>query len=88
MSATQAVDPFSRRFELAQADQDLLRAYRMVNRFVDDLAYTSDFERLYQMYQDAGNHGSKHEVFRRLLTLRKAGLLPRLFTPTDQPAGS
>jgi hypothetical protein len=72
-------NPFQEEIELAKPDRDLIQAYRAVNRSVDDLAYTPDFDQVYEMYRRAGNTGEKHEVFRRLLILRKSGLLPRLF---------
>ena len=74
-------DPFKERYEFSKTDEDLINAYRAVNRTVDDLAYTDDFERMYKIYQSAGHQESRHEVFRQLLLLRKSGLLPRLFRP-------
>jgi hypothetical protein len=74
-------NPFQEEIELQKSDQDLIRAYRAVNRSVDDLAYTPDFDRVYDLFVQAGNQAEKHEVFRRLLILRKSGLLPRLFRP-------
>jgi hypothetical protein len=79
-------NPFVEQIELPVADQDLIRAYRDVGRSVDDLAYTQDFDRLYQAYAGAGHRSEKHEVFRRLLILRKSGLLPRLFRASGDPA--
>ena len=73
------LSPFQEEIELTQSDKDLIQAYRQVNRSVDDLAYTSDFEKLHELYSQAGHHTEKHDVFRRLLLLRKSGLLPRLF---------
>lgn len=78
--------PFLEEISLSKSDEDLIRVYREVGRSVDDLAYTGDFEKLYAMYTAAGNTGDKHEVFRRLLILRKSGLLPRLFRPSAEPA--
>lgn len=72
-------DPFADRVELPTADLDLLRAYEQIGRSVDELAYTPDFDRLYELYLQHGHEAPKHEVFRRLLLLRKSGLLPRLF---------
>lgn len=78
-----ADNPFQEEIELEQSDRDLIQAYRTVNRSVDDLAYTGDFDHLYDLFRQAGNQGEKHEVFRRLLILRKSGLLPRLFRSTE-----
>jgi hypothetical protein len=72
---------FSEQFELSEADKALLRAYEQTGRSVDQLAYTAEFEKLYQSLQEDGFDWEKQEVFRRLLVLRKAGLLPRLFRP-------
>ncbi len=80
MSDQLTESPFHDEFPLSPADEDLIRVYRRVNRSVDDLAYTPDFDRLYELYKEAGHQLSKHEVFRRLLTLRKSALLPRLFS--------
>jgi hypothetical protein len=77
-------DPFREKIDLSKADEDLIRAYRMVSRSVDDLAYTPDFDHLYELYTEAGHQVDRHEVFRRLLILRKSGLLPRLFRPSEQ----
>lgn len=76
---TTPADIFTESYPLSDADRALARIYGEIGRSVDELAYTPEFDQLYQHYQDAGHQGSKHEVFRRLLTLRKAGLLPRLF---------
>ena len=81
-------DEFVEQFELPKADQDLIRSYAAVGRTVDDLAYTDDFEHLYRLYTQSGHAAPKHEVFRRLLVLRKSGLLPRLFRPTEQAAAA
>lgn len=65
--------------KLSEADKALARIYEDVGRTVDELAYTPEFDELYRKYMDAGFNLKPHEVFRRLLVLRKAGLLPRLF---------
>jgi hypothetical protein len=77
--AQNADDIFVERFDLPKADQDLIEAYRVIGRTVDDLAYTQEFDQLYELYKKAGHDAEKHEVFRRLLVLRKSGLLPRMF---------
>lgn len=79
-------DPFAEEIDLSKADEDLIRAYREVGRSVDDLAYTPEFDRLVELYTHAGHGADKSQVFRRLLILRKSGLLPRLFRPTGEPA--
>lgn len=79
-------NPFVEEIDLSKSDGDLIRAYRAVGRTVDDLAYTDDFDRLYELYTQGGNAADKHQVFKRLLILRKSGLLPRLFRQTEEPA--
>ena len=79
-------NPFVEVIDLPKADEDLIRAYREIGRSVDDLAYTAEFDRLYDVFVQAGHHMGKHEVFRRLLILRKSGLLPRMFRPAGEPA--
>lgn len=64
---------------LPDSDQELMRLYEKAGRSVDELAYTPDFDALFDGYRNAGFPGDKSAVFRRLLVLRKAGLLPRLF---------
>lgn len=78
--------PFIEDINLAQADADLILAYREIGRSVDDLAYTPEFDRLFDLYSQAGHAEDKHQVFRRLLILRKSGLLPRLFRPVEPAA--
>ncbi|MDB5297984.1 MAG: hypothetical protein JWO31_3967 [Phycisphaerales bacterium] len=72
-------DPFVAVIDLPKADADLIDAYRSVGRTVDDLAYTEEFDRLFEQYQRAGHQATRSDVFRRLLVLRKSGLLPRMF---------
>ena len=79
-------DNFLEEITLPKADEDLIRVYRDIGRSVDDLAYTSDFEKLYDLFKKAGHPGDKQQVFRRLLILRKSGLLPRLFRTTEGSA--
>lgn len=78
--------PFAEEIDLPKADEDLIRAYREIGRSVDDLAYTPEFDRLVDLYARAGHPADKYQVFRRLLILRKSGLLPRLFRPTSEVA--
>lgn len=74
-------DPFMEAIELPKADEDLIRAYRDVGRSVDELTYTPEFDRLVDIYKPGGQAADKSQVSRRLLILRKSGLLPRLFHP-------
>ena len=63
--------------ELNEQDQSLLRAYAEVGCSVDSLPYTSEFEDLVGRIRARGDTRSKNEVLKRLMTLRKAGKLPR-----------
>jgi catechol 2,3-dioxygenase-like lactoylglutathione lyase family enzyme len=58
----------------------LIKFYEQTGRTADDLPYTPHFETLYQAY--AAAHGeaqpTRGEVWRHLLTLRKAAKLPKL----------
>jgi len=58
----------------------LIDLYRQIGRTADDLPYTPEFERLYLAYAAAfgRTRPDRAEVWRHLLTLRKAGMLPRL----------
>jgi hypothetical protein len=59
-------------------DQRLIDAYVQTRRALDDLAYTPEFQQLVQSLTGEASLLNLHTVFRRLLTLRKMGLLPRL----------
>ena len=64
---------------LAPEDARLLDAYASVGRSVDDLAYTEDFEGICHAVIDGPiDNSRRHYLFKRLLTLRKQGLLPLL----------
>jgi hypothetical protein len=63
---------------LSAEDQQLIDAYVQTRRPLDDLAYTPDFEQLVQNVKGEASMPNLHAVFRRLLTLRKMGRLPRL----------
>ena len=75
-----ADDIFSRPFQLPRADADLAEIYGEIGVPADRLAYTPEFDRLYEQFRSRGHDLSRTEVFRRLLLLRKAGHLPRLFS--------
>lgn len=63
---------------LDSRDQELVDAYRLVGRSLDDLPYTEDFERLSKMLHFDDSNDTRHLLFRRLLNLRKRGQLPRV----------
>ncbi|MGD0389829.1 MAG: VOC family protein [Tepidisphaeraceae bacterium] len=58
----------------------LVRLYQEVGRTADDLPYTPQFEKLYDLYsaQHAPPKPTRREVWRHLLNLRKGGKLPKL----------
>jgi hypothetical protein len=74
---TSLPSPFSSR-EPVPFDDVLIELYLERGRSVDDLAYTPDFEFIYSRLVEKGDTRTRSEVFRRLLTLRKTGRLPRV----------
>ena len=60
--------------------EELIRVYEQIGRTADDLPYTPDFEKLHAAYcaQHREKKPEKHETWRHLLNLRKAGKLPKL----------
>ena len=71
-------------FGIDHFDDRLIREYLSVGRPVDWLAYTDDFEKLYDRLDGVRESRDRAEVFRRLLYLRKAGMLPRITLPKPQ----
>lgn len=63
----------------------LIEAYRSIGRTLDDLPYTSDFDRLYSLASAAMPGSSPQQVFRKLHNLRKAGKLPAGAQSKTQP---
>ena len=61
---------------LDPADQRLVEAYKTSGRSLDDLPYTPEFERLFQLLGLEDTDDARHFTFRRLLNLRKRGQLP------------
>lgn len=59
-------------------DQLLIELYLRTGKPVDELAYTDEFDSIFDTLQKQGDSRTKAEVFRRLLNLRKAGRLPRV----------
>jgi hypothetical protein len=70
---------------LSSEDQRLVEEYGRTGRAVDDLPYTSEFLAMCQALGVADNDAARHDVFRRVVNLRKQGRLPRFFYP--RPAG-
>jgi hypothetical protein len=63
---------------LAAEDERIVDAYVHLGRQLDELAYTEDFEKLVKALDLKDDMESRHWLFKRLLTLRKMGRLPRL----------
>jgi hypothetical protein len=63
---------------ISPEDQRLIDAYLRVRRAVDDLPYTPEFEQILQEIGAPHTPESRHDIFKRLLTLRKMGRLPRV----------
>jgi hypothetical protein len=65
---------------LSTDDQKLIEAYSKLGVPLDDLPYTEEFEQLGAgIGIDANNREGLHQIFKRLLTLRKNGRLPRVY---------
>ncbi len=63
-------------------DDALIAAYVKVGRTLDDLAYTDDFNKLYDWLPEPRKH--RAAVIHRLQNLRKANKLPRLGRAVSQ----
>ncbi|HYM99688.1 MAG TPA: hypothetical protein VET25_08080 [Aestuariivirgaceae bacterium] len=68
---------------LSAEDAALIDAYATIGRSWDELPHTPDFRRLMDLLQRPHDDDHMHYVFRRLLTLRKRGQLPRLNSPAS-----
>lgn len=70
--------------ELSPEDQRLIQAYEEVGVPLDALAYSENFKRLVKL---SGLDPEKQEhlrnSYRRLLTLRKQSLLPRVYSSSS-----
>jgi hypothetical protein len=64
--------------QLSPEDEAIVDAYRTIGRSLDDLPYTEDFDRLMDVLKRPREMDQMHFVFRRLMTLRKRGQLPRI----------
>lgn len=62
--------------DLSAADQALVETYRTVGMDVDSLPHTPGMTELVRLLGLRDDDICKHAVYRRLLHLRKAGLLP------------
>jgi len=68
--------------------EQLIGVYSLIARTADDLPYTPHYEQLYSLYVrklPTPVKPTHNDVWRMLLTLRKAGKLPRLGPATSKP---
>ena len=63
---------------LSSEDERLVNAYVQTGRSLDELAYTPQFEELVRSLGRSMTRDDLHAAYKRLLTLRKMGRLPRL----------
>lgn len=69
--------------KLTAADEALIDAYLTTGLTVDELAYTDAFDSMCERLGRSDGNADKHEVYKRLLTLRKLGRLPRAYTRSN-----
>lgn len=69
-------------------DQRLVDAYSEVGRPLDDLPYTDDFDRLCESLGRNATNEDRHRIYKRLLSLRKSGRLPRVGRFSSNSPGS
>lgn len=77
--------PFERADDFTSQDELLVRHYVHYATPVDALAYSETFEKLYADITAAGEIRSRGDVYRRLLSLRMSGRLPRLVPSVGEP---
>jgi len=75
---------------LAEQDTLLIQQYQLAGRTLDDLPYTSEFEKLFSAVNGEQSGvkqlgKDRRAVFHRLHNLRKAKKLPRLGRATEAP---
>jgi len=63
---------------LSSEDARLIDAYVDLRRPLDELPYTREFDQLISKLALSDTLENRHSVFKRLLTLRKMGRLPRI----------
>ena len=69
---------------LSIEDEKLVAAYLRVEKSLDDLPYTPQFDEICKvMGIQTDDLDGKHGVYKRLLTLRKQARLPRLYSSTS-----
>jgi len=65
---------------LSAEDERLVDAYVRSRRALDDLPYTPEFDKIVTEISPTDTSEARHAIFKRLLTLRKMGRLPRIAT--------
>src|SRR5579862_2691589 len=77
--ANSIIDAAAEGIPISADDQELLSAYKRIDRPLDALPYTEYFEKLIDELGKSKTPAIKHAVFQRLLSLRKRGRLPSIF---------
>lgn len=73
---------------LDREDEKLIEAYTAVGCPLDGMVYTAQFDELMKKIGQEPNEANKHHAYRRLLQLRKRGMLPRIYPQTaEEPGG-
>lgn len=76
-----ATNPFSVDEQTEVRDSLLMKLYVETGLPLDYLAYTQEFEDLFSKFVTSNPTWTRKDVFRRILSLRKQGKLPRLARP-------
>ena len=74
---------FGEKSDLSEADLFLIGLYIRTGVALDSLAYTTEFESLFDRFVERYADSERVDVFRRLISLRKRGQLPRLSRSGD-----
>jgi hypothetical protein len=64
---------------LTSEEDELIREYLANGTPVDALPYTGEFDALVQRLRLEPDEANKRLIFRKLLSLRKRGVLPRIY---------
>lgn len=79
-------NPFATDERSESSDALLMKLYVEAGLPLDYLAYTEDFESLFENFSNTHPGWNRRDVFRRILSLRKQGKLPRLVRPPSPHA--
>lgn len=69
-------------------DEALISAYVAIGQSVDELPHTEAMTALVSRLDKDPTEASKHAVFKRLLRMRKMGVLPRISTSSSSTSSS